>query len=131
MANAVANYFGLAIFLLVGVGFIYVAISTMSLASQEQTWPSVNGTILSSNVTSQTVYHPNPNGQAGGYYETEYSPSVTYTYTVNGQSLIGRAVNQFGFSSGSESVAGQEANKYLVGSTHSVYYNPSNPSRHS
>lgn len=123
----ISGVIAIAITLIVGGGFIYVSLSTMATASQMQSWPSVNGTILSSNVTSQIVYNNNPN--TGYSQQTEYSPSVKYSYVVNGQNLTGDSINQFGFSTGFYSVAQQAAAKYRVGNQTPVYYNPSNPSQ--
>lgn len=120
-----SGIFALIVTLAVGGGFIYMSLSAMTTASAMKNWPTTNGTILYSNVTSQTNYVTHGNG--GGSYQTMYSPSVEYSYLVNGQTYKSGSISQFGFSSSLSYIAEQEAAKYPVGNTVSVYYNPSNP----
>jgi hypothetical protein len=83
-----------------------------------QTWPSTSGTVLMSTVQTKRT------GRSRSTY-----PVVVYQYSVNGQNYQGQRIKA-GEQFLSIRVAGEAqatAARYPVGSTVTVYYNPSNP----
>jgi hypothetical protein len=103
-----------------GVGYLIYKRSQQSTAYRQsaQTWPSTSGVILSS--AAQSYY-------SGRSHSIR--PVVIYQYEVNGrgyQSQTIKAGDQFM----TVRIAGQAfdtVNRYPVGSTVTVYYNPANP----
>ncbi len=86
-------------------------------AQESQTWPTATGTIQASEVTSFF--------QKG---KTKYSPSVSYTYDVNGRSLTSNLIWASGGDTSTVKSQQQDVvDKYPVGSTVKVFYDPENP----
>ena len=112
--------------LLVGLGLLYIELASSEsvfVQMQSSSWPTAQATITSSQVASGTSC-----GKNGCV--TNYVPTVSYTYAVNGTTYTG---SQIWFSNGQstslgEAGAQQEVSLYSVGSTHPAYYDPSNPS---
>ena len=121
-------YFVIIISLLVGAALTYVGASITVTSLQSQSWPSVQGHILHSNVTVSTVYHP-PVGNNPGFYATDYTPNILYTYLIGNQNFNGSNIDLVPVSSSSYSMANDTVSQYPVGSQVIVYYNPSNPSQ--
>lgn len=114
--NFVAIFLG--IFFLVGVTVAGFGVRTVLQARESAAWPSAQGIIRTSTVTSQR-------GSKGG---RTYKPEVTYTYTVDGTEYCGDLI-AYGLkgSSASRSFAQYYDNKYPEGSTVPVAYDPARP----
>ena len=85
-------------------------------------WPVAEGTVITSEVTSQ--WHDDYNDGEGFF---TYSPYVVYEYQVNGTKYDGCSVTSFILESDLAYAQGV-VNKYPVGSTVRVHYNPTAPS---
>ena len=92
---------------------ICVAISAVRSSS----WPSVSGTVLSSQVVSK------PSGRG-----VAYSPAIRYRYSVGGADHEGTRVWVIGDGISQGSVEAIVA-KFPAGSTVPVFYDPSTPTR--
>jgi hypothetical protein len=79
---------------------------------QSRKWPSVNGTIVSAEITA---------GSGRGL-----RPEVTYRFTVSRQEYTGNVI-QFGLRGGSRGSAEHILAPYMIGSPVLVYYLPDNP----
>ncbi|MBI3151553.1 MAG: DUF3592 domain-containing protein [Chloroflexi bacterium] len=104
-----------------GIGYFLYKRNQQSMAYRQstQTWLSTTGTVLMSTVQSKRT------GRSRSIY-----PVVVYTYVVNGQSYQSQRIKA-GEQFLSVRVAGQAqetVNRYPIGATVTVYYNPSNPS---
>jgi hypothetical protein len=87
---------------------------------ESQNWPVTQGTIISSNLQRK------PGGEEGDYYHAQ----ITYNFTVEGIVYTSSIVNigEQGWST-ARYYYERLVQKYSVGKTVSVYYNPKNPSQ--
>jgi hypothetical protein len=80
-------------------------------------WPTTSGTVETSEVTSSFTKG-----------KTKYSPSVSYSYDVNGMRQTSNSIwASGGDSSTVKSVHQAVVDKYPVGSTVKVFYDPEDP----
>lgn len=116
----------LPILIIGGIGYLLYKRSQKSTAYRQtaQNWPSTTGTILMSSVQSRR------SSSHGGY--SSY-PVIVYQYEVNGtnyQSQRLKAGEQF-FNVNVSWQAQEIVNRYMIGSTVTVYYDPNNPAESS
>jgi hypothetical protein len=99
--------------------FLIRALASIRRARASRAWPSITGTILSSNVVA---------GRRPGRNGVSYHPSVMYEYHVNGQRYMGNRIS-FGaqVGTGISSWAQNKLAQYPVGASVAVHYNPLNP----
>jgi hypothetical protein len=105
------------------LGFISLIFILMILHSRgkvraSQSWLTTDGKILHSMAEYQH------SSEGGAYY-----PVVTYEYNANGQLYRSQQIRfgtRVGF--GSQSIVQRVVNRYPIGSSQPVYYNPDNPS---
>lgn len=102
----------LGIFFLVGAGVSYWGWTILQDAKASASWPAVQGQI------TQSVIEENRDEDG-----TSYDAEIRYEYVVNDQQYNGDMVN-FGEYSGSHAHAEGIVNRYPVGQTVQVYYNP-------
>ena len=110
-----------AIFLLIGIGVLYFGVGEYMSGQASQSWPTVQGVIITSNYSSSYSCSNNK-------CNTYYAPYVFYTYTENGQSYRGNKVTPLDSSSTSFSYVSGLMAQYPVGMQVSVHYNPGDPS---
>lgn len=108
------------ILVLGGLGFFLYKRNQQSMAYRQSTqaWQSTTGTVLMSSVQS---------GYSGGHHSTY--PVVVYQYEVSGQRYQSQRIKA-GEQFINVRIAGQAeatVQKYPIGLTVTVYYNPSNP----
>jgi len=111
----------LPVLILGGIGYFLYKSNQQSMAYRQstQTWLSTTGTVLMSSVQSKHT------GRSHSLY-----PVVVYAYVVNGQSYQSQRIKA-GEQFLNVRVTGQAyatVNRYPIGATVTVYYNPSNPS---
>jgi hypothetical protein len=106
----------------VGVFAIYTGRKSVKQADASQAWPATTGTITETHVAHST--HTDTDGDTS----TSYSALVSYEYQVLGQSHTGTKIS-FGFTKSHNSYrqAEVELAHYPLGSSVTVYYDPSNP----
>jgi Protein of unknown function (DUF3592) len=105
-------------------GIVLVAFGGYEIKGSRESgnWPSAQGTISSSSVSKRTTRDSN-NRTKKTYY-----PKVGYHYQVDGRKYIShRIAFGTGETGGSEKWARKIVNKYPVGKTVTVYYNPQDP----
>lgn len=110
--GCLGSFFFLAVFFAAGVGLSWWGWTILQDARASSGWPSVQGQITQSVV----VEDRDEDG-------TSYEADVRYEYVVNDQRYNGDVVN-FGEYSGSRSHAEGIVNRYSVGQTVAVYYDP-------
>ncbi len=108
------------ILILGGLGYFLYKRNQQSTAYRQstQTWLSTTGTILMSSVQSQRT------GRSHSIY-----PVVVYTYNVDGKNYQSQRIKA-GEQFLNVRIAGQAqatVNRYPIGTTVTVYYDPSNP----
>ncbi len=113
-------FFGL-IFLAVGIGLAWWGKGMLNEAKASKNWPSVQGTVIHSSVTS---YKSTSGSGSKKRTTTMYKPNITYRYKVAGQKHIGNKVSMSDGGSSSTSYAKKAMKKYPSGATVSVYYDP-------
>jgi hypothetical protein len=112
-------FFGL-LFVIGGYCLVHFVGSPILEHAQASThWPSVEGKITRSEVTTSR--------DSKG--KTKYHTHVEYSYAVEGQALTNNVV-WFGddYSSSNRSTHAEVANRYPLGQTVKVFYDPSQPS---
>ncbi len=89
-------------------------------------WPSTIGKIVSTTVVEE---RPVGTSTGSGTRRTDYRPVVQYSYSVNGQNYSAghRRFNDDLIAYGSTEKAEAAIEKYRVGQTVQVYYDPANP----
>ncbi len=105
----------------VGVLFMYKAVAGRLKSKQAQSWPTVKGLVLTSEVEEDRFR--NSTGKA----TIAFMPSVLYEYTVEGQTYTGKNVI-FGQTNYDYITAARICDKFAEDATPNVYYNPENHS---
>jgi hypothetical protein len=111
--------FGL-VFLVIGVIFLIVGLVATKRAKAAQTWPSMPGTV----VRSEVVRHESTDED--GSSSVTFEPVVEYNYSVMGQPFTGKRI-AFGANRFNYNKAAEIAARYVVGARPAVYYNPDKP----
>ena len=105
---------------------IWMANRTALLARSSRAWPSVEGTVASSGISSTWV-------RTGRITLMHYAPALQYNFVVDGKPYTGTRI---GFSDewlgapGNDAKSRAEANaaRWSSGSTVQVFYDPADPS---
>jgi len=111
--------FGL-VFLVLGVIFLIVGLVATKRAKAAQSWPSMPGTV----VRSEVVRHESTDED--GSSSVSYEPVVEYEYSVMGQPFTARRI-AFGANTFHYKKAAEIAARYPAGGRVNVYYNPDKP----
>jgi len=107
-------------FILLGGVFMYGAINGRLKSKKAQSWPVVNGRVISSEVEEDR--YRSTTGKA----TISYVPDISYEYNVNGKDYTGKTVI-FGTTTYDYLTASRISEKFAPESTPRVYYNPANP----
>jgi hypothetical protein len=108
-------------FLAIAVFLIYRARRSSGQAQSSQTWPSVIGTVVSSNTEARQSH------DSDGTH-TSFYPMVMYEYEVLGHRYRSDQVNFGGkLGYGNSNTAQVVVDRYIPGNNIRVYYNPNNP----
>jgi len=102
--------------------FIYAGKRNQRLAKESETWPTVDGTVLRSEVKSRIV-------RTKQTRSTTYTPAVTYRYAVGGSAYESSVIRFSDLSTANWRLAEDIVAKYPQGNTVSVRYDPASPSR--
>ncbi|MDD4205780.1 MAG: DUF3592 domain-containing protein [Candidatus Delongbacteria bacterium] len=106
------------IFVAVGFGLFWKGSSDMEMAKKSETWPTVEGKILSSEVVRKT------SSSSNGGSSTTYHAEVEYEYTIDGKRYFSDRVSFGQYGSSDRGHAAGIVNIYSPGETATVYYNP-------
>jgi len=105
-----------------GVFLIYQSIRSRQKAEASQGWPATSGQITDARVAHHT------STDSEGDRSDHYTPRVSYTYQVSGQTFEGSKIG-FGMqqSFGSAAKAQAALTRFSMGGQVAVYYDPNNP----
>jgi hypothetical protein len=105
-----------------GVFLIYQSIRSRQKAEASQGWPATSGQITDAGVGHHT------STDSDGDRSDHYTPKVSYTYPVSGQTYEGSKIG-FGMqqSFGNPGKAQAALARFPVGAQVPVYYDPNNP----
>lgn len=109
------------IFLAVGFGVFWKGSSDMEMAKKSETWPTVEGKILSSEVVRKT------SSSSNGGSSTTYHAEVDYQYTVDGKKYFSDRVSFGQYGSSDRGHASGIVNIFSEGKKVPVYYDPEDP----
>jgi len=109
-----------AIFVLVGILLIYLNIRAKRKIAESQQWPTIAGAVVSSEV--QRMSSTDSEGDTTYYYQ----PKVEYSYSVMGTAYTGKRLT-FAAQGSSQKSAQAVVQRYPVGATVTVHYNPQKP----
>lgn len=107
------------VFLLIGLGVTGWGCSTISRGKASASWPSVQGKVLSSMVSS----HRSSSG-SGRRSSMTYGADVSYEYTVKGKRYTSDRVIFGEYSSSNRGHATEIVHRYPKGKKVKVYYDP-------
>lgn len=107
-------------FLALGIVFIVVAINRRRKTQASQTWPVVQGVVVSAGV------HESVNSSEDGPDTYSYRPKIIYSYQV-GESAYQSDQYSFGASNANRRSVEQTVARYTPGMAVSVHYNPEKP----
>jgi hypothetical protein len=120
----------LSLFLICGcvsLGFMSFLVSEgakrLVNAAASYTWPTAEGKVISSTVSTGKVLVPRPQPME----QTVYQADVLYEYVVAGRTYSSSMVTFGDYSSPDPSHADSIVKKYPVGSSVTVYYSPGEP----
>jgi len=101
-----------------GLTLYFFALPNYNLAKDSLSWPSTEGTVLTSDVLTKT------SKDSDGRYKTMFSPRVVFEYFVDGKKYQSDniSIGENGISYGSHSTAINIANQYPKGTNVKVFY---------
>jgi hypothetical protein len=117
MEKKTSYFLGFLFLTIFSIGCFWIGMNFIQDASQAQDWPTTDGVITYSAVDSHSSHDGNL-----------YAPNVQYTYTVNGVKYSSNGIIFGTISTSDGGYANEMVNRYYVGKTVTVYYNPENPS---
>lgn len=109
-----------AIFGIMGLIFLIVALRSRQKAKTSKGWPTAPGT-----VTAASLQEHRDIDEDGSVSYT-YEPVVQYRYTVMGDEFVGSRI-AFGANTFGRAQAEQKVNAYPPGAAVTVHYNPDKP----
>lgn len=125
MNNKIGLIVFFMIFLMVGIAFVSFGVSLLQQGIASQSWYPTDGKIITSNIETHEETHHSDHGTT---HSTTYGANIVYQYTVNGINYSSNKVSLGDYSSSDANHAQQIVNRYPVGESVTVYYNPENPS---
>jgi len=114
------------VFFLLGVGLVIFGIVQRKKAKTTETWPTANGTIVSSRL-DQNTRTERRDGHT--YTSTSYAPIVEYTYEIGGKPYQGNRIFPGATMSYDLGTAQGIVNRYQPGAAVTVHYDPADPTQ--
>jgi len=111
------------IFAFIGVIFLVIMFTTRKKAEAAKSWPTAQGTVLSSELSIHQDYDSDDHSSS-----TSYQPVVQYSYSVMGNQYTGSKI-AFGANQFDRNTAQNMVNRYIAGNPVSVYYDPNDPAK--
>ncbi|MCU0877405.1 MAG: DUF3592 domain-containing protein [Pirellulaceae bacterium] len=127
LSQHVSRWPALALAILFAVMAVGAAILGVLGRTEEQSsrdWPTAPGTI-----TRCELVEVRDRPRRLPYEIVRYQVDLAYDYSVDGELYEGRSVSLHGIDKWELPYAESQAEKYAVGTTHPVYYNPDDPDR--
>ncbi len=123
--NSLAGKIGFWVLILVGmIAFNMVALAILK-GWDSKSWPSTNGTIVSSRVKTVTT-RSTSTSKTPGKKRTRYFPEIHYKYQVDGKEFTGNRF-AFGFSNRTKETSKNIVARYPAGAKVPVHYDPDDP----
>ena len=117
----------ITLFIIAWIGGISYFVKEANDAKDAENWPTTQGEVLETRITSHTSTDSSSRSGSGGS-NTTYKPRVLYRYSVEGETLENHIV-QMMTSYDSRAEAQEVLDRYPIGSTVSVYYKEEEPSK--
>ena len=109
-----------AVFGILGLIFLIIALRSRKKAKASQSWPTVPGTVTAASLQE------NREIDEDGSVSYTYEPVVQYRYAVMGHEYVGSKI-AFGANTFGRAQAEQKVNAYPPGAAVTVHYNPDKP----
>ncbi len=108
------------VFVVFGLVFVIISITSKRRAAAAQTWPTTPGEITASRVDIHT------STDNDGHTSTTYKPVVAYRYELMGLQYTGERI-AFGANTFNRRKSDEIIARYPVGQSVTVHYNPDKP----
>lgn len=118
------NIFFAIVFLIAGIGMSLYGITLVKDARESSSWPTVQGTVMSSKVVSER--HTTGTGSKRRT-STVHGADVRYKYIVGSHQYSSNRISFGDYKSGSKKRAQKIADRYSRGTTVTVHYDPNSP----
>jgi hypothetical protein len=105
------------VFAAIGIPCIFHAYTERETGKKSESWPTVNGQVTQSEI-----------GYTTGNDRTNY-PKITYAYSVDGKPYESQRVRFAAIGGRDAGETNSVLNKFPVGSTPAVYYDPEDPAQ--
>lgn len=120
------------VFILIGVGSIWIGYDAYLVAKDSEDWTAVDATVIASWVDDVKFTGPEPTSDVRPTIvpgETSYFPHIKYNFTVNSQLYLGTSWYAGEVNSAEDTIAEAEARiaDYPPGTVITIYYDSSNP----
>lgn len=116
-----------AVFTVVGLPLIWIARRAFANDRMVATWPRTEGVVTSASIEKSTQRITDKNTGLV-HYSGVYTPSVRFTYRVNGQPFEGAVISRSGHGMGTTLDAAQACiDKYSPQKQVTVLYDPADP----
>ncbi len=110
-------------FIVIGMVFLAISLLQMRKAKTAESWPTIAGTVLSSELEE----HRSHNSKTHTTTVT-YTPKVEYQYELLGTKYLGKKIS-FGSAAYDYNTASGKLAPYPNGAAVTVHYDPSEPSK--
>jgi len=114
-----------AVFLVIGVLVAAWGFSTLSRAKASKSWPSVEGTVVSSEVTEER--ETSSSSRRGRRESVTYGAEISYEYAVEGRRYTSDRVSFGQYKSSNRGHAAGIVGRYPEGKKVDVHYDPAGP----
>jgi hypothetical protein len=114
-----------SIFILIGAAVLWFGVAEFLKAKEAASWKSVDGVILQSEVKSD-IRETRENNRTRKY--RVFWAEVKFQYQVDGKEQIGNRIRFGEFESDSPESAELDVEKFPIGKSVAVFFNPENPS---
>jgi hypothetical protein len=113
-----------AVFSVIGAGLGLGGVSAIRKARKRAAWPTVTGTLLSTEVIE---HRRSVSGKHGSRKSVSYEPIVKYSYSVDGKNYSGKRIAADSESMISRRAAEKRIGRFSSAAEISVYYDPKDP----
>lgn len=118
-------YLVFSVFAVIGIAFFFLGIHIWNKAEASRAWPSVEGTVISSEVAT---HHSRSSSSSGSHTTTTYGAEIVYQYSYQGQDHRSNKIGMMSSSSSDYSLAYQTVRRYAPGTLVRVFVNVQDPS---
>jgi hypothetical protein len=113
-----------AVFCVIGAGLGFGGVSAIRKARKRSAWPTVAGTLLSSEVVE---HRRSVSGKHGSRKSVSYEPIVKYSYSVEGKNYSGKRIAADTVTMISKRAAEKRIGRFSSATEILVHYDPEDP----